>query len=560
MKRSEDKAMLNGFFLIASSSPAASIVTKATVTTGLGLGGAWLLRKSSAAVRHALLAAVFGVLLALPFASMFLPPLRIAVEERSVPAAMNAGVTLPVQSAGPMPEGRPKAPRSDGFTLPVLLFTGWIAGMGLFLIPVAMGLWKVRSLRQSAVPWRLGQPVVDRLASEAGMRRHVELLLHEALPGPMTCGVLHPAIVMPQDAKTWNAEDLNRAMVHELEHVRRGDWLTGCLARALCAVYWFHPLVWIAWRQLSLDAERACDDAVLARSEATAYADQLVGLARRLATGSKPPLLAMANRADLATRVSAVLDGRRKRGRAGKGRVALACCAAASLVLMIAPLKMVAAPQAGGVAVAEASVVYANVRYVSDTNLVITDVGVADGAGKPIEGLRPGDFEVTEDGRRQVLSVFEPVKLDSLPSYYILGYYTSNLNRDGNYRNVQITNKLYPTAKLTYRAGYYGPLPATAVAGGVTPGAGVTPPVPIYRPEPQYSEEARKAKWSGTVLLDAVVDASGNVTSVRVNRSAGLGLDEKAIEAATKWKFSPARKGSQAVAATVQLALSFQLL
>ena len=111
------------------------------------------------------------------------------------------------------------------------------------------------------------------------------MLLHEALPGPMTCGVLHPAIVLPPDAQIWDQEDLNRAIVHELEHVRRGDWVSHCLARAVCAVYWFHPLVWIAWRQLALEAERSCDDAVLGRSEATAYADQLVGLAQAVVGG-----------------------------------------------------------------------------------------------------------------------------------------------------------------------------------------------------------------------------------------------------------------------------------
>src|ERR1700678_3367022 len=103
----------------------------------------------------------------------------------------------------------------------------------------------------------------------------------------MTCGVLYPAVVLPRDAQSWKAEDLTRAIVHELEHVRRGDWATHCFARTICAAYWFHPLVWIAWRQLALEAERSCDDAVLARSEATAYADQLVGLAQRMSSRAK---------------------------------------------------------------------------------------------------------------------------------------------------------------------------------------------------------------------------------------------------------------------------------
>jgi uncharacterized protein (TIGR03435 family) len=208
-----------------------------------------------------------------------------------------------------------------------------------------MGLSQVRSLRRSALPWLHGQSVVERLALDAGIHRRVAVLLHEAAAGPMTCGIVHPAIVLPPEAQTWAEEDLNRAIVHELEHVRRGDWLSHCLARTACSVYWFHPLVWIAWRQLVLEAERSCDDAVLARSESTAYADQLVELARRAV---QSPVLAMASRSDLATRVGAVLNGRQRRGRVGAFAVAAACAAAVALVIAISPLRLVAAQQTSG--------------------------------------------------------------------------------------------------------------------------------------------------------------------------------------------------------------------
>jgi beta-lactamase regulating signal transducer with metallopeptidase domain len=54
------------------------------------------------------------------------------------------------------------------------------------------------------------------------------------------------------------------------------------MARVVCALYWFHPLVWIAWRRFCLESERACDDAVVRSVERIAYAEQLVALARRL--------------------------------------------------------------------------------------------------------------------------------------------------------------------------------------------------------------------------------------------------------------------------------------
>jgi uncharacterized protein (TIGR03435 family) len=336
--------------LAVSNSLATLLVAKVTFVTALGLIGAWLARRNRAAVRHAILAAAFGVLLTLPIASILAPQVRVAVlvgeQDRAVLPPLDAAIDgIP---PGAATDGRgvtSGTQQSSKSSLSALLMMGWIAGAMLSLLPMIVGLWRMRSLRRAGFPWAGGQSIVDGLAREAGIRRRVEVLLHEASPGPMTCDLWHPAIVLSPDAQTWEEEELSRALVHELEHVRRSDWVSQCLVRAACAVYWFHPLVWMAWRQLALEAERSCDDAVLRRSEGTVYADQLVTLARRLSMAAKTPLLAMANRADLATRVSAVLDSGQPRGRAGRFVLALACAAAAVLVITMSPLRMVAAPQ-----------------------------------------------------------------------------------------------------------------------------------------------------------------------------------------------------------------------
>ncbi len=333
-----------------SNSLAVAIIAKVTITTVLGLLAAWLARYNRAAVRHALLAATFGAMLLLPAASLLMPPLPVgvpaAIENSTAflqfgisadaePSAKAAGVSTRVAAITPLVSKR---------SVSNLLLGGWAAGVAVFLLPVAVGLWQIRSLRRSGLPWRRGQSIIESLARNAGIHRRVEALLHEATPGPMMCGVVNPAIVLPPDAETWNSEDLSRAIVHELEHVRRGDSASRSLARTICAVYWFHPLVWIAWRKLVLEAERACDDAVLARSEATAYADQLVGLAQRMLTAQGSPVVAMASRTDLARRVTAVLNTRQRRGRAGMLALVLACAAALVLVMAMSPLTLVAAP------------------------------------------------------------------------------------------------------------------------------------------------------------------------------------------------------------------------
>jgi BlaR1 peptidase M56/ankyrin repeat protein len=137
-------------------------------------------------------------------------------------------------------------------------------------------------------------------------------------------------------------KDLRRALVHELEHVQRGDWPIQLAARATCILYWFHPLVWAAFRQLSLEAERAADDAVVRSAEHTEYADQLVSLAGRLSKAQAQAALGMANRSDLSARVSAILDGSQRRGRAGRLATASVLGVAGLAVLTLAPVRAVA--------------------------------------------------------------------------------------------------------------------------------------------------------------------------------------------------------------------------
>jgi TonB family protein len=107
----------------------------------------------------------------------------------------------------------------------------------------------------------------------------------------------------------------------------------------------------------------------------------------------------------------------------------------------------------------------------------------------------------------------------------------------------------------------YGPGSGGGMGGGVYQiGGEVSEPIPIYKPEPEYSEDARKAKYSGTVLLSVIIDANGLTRDIKVIRPLGLGLDEKAIEAVSRWKFRPAMKGGKAVAVQANIEVNFRLL
>lgn len=88
---------------------------------------------------------------------------------------------------------------------------------------------------------------------------------------------------------------------------------------------------------------------------------------------------------------------------------------------------------------------------------------------------------------------------------------------------------------------------------------GVKPPKPVYSPEPDFSEEARHARYQGIVMMHIVIDTSGNVTDIRIDRALGRGLDENAVEAVKKWKFSPATRDGQPVSVSMMTEISFNL-
>jgi len=105
-----------------------------------------------------------------------------------------------------------------------------------------------------------------------------------------------------------------------------------------------------------------------------------------------------------------------------------------------------------------------------------------------------------------------------------------------------------------------GPGRGGGIGGGVFHvGGGVSAPRVIFQPDPEYSEEARKAKYQGTCVLGLVVGPDGRPRDIHIVRSLGLGLDEKAIEAVSRWKFDPAVKDGKPVAVAISVEVDFRL-
>jgi len=90
-------------------------------------------------------------------------------------------------------------------------------------------------------------------------------------------------------------------------------------------------------------------------------------------------------------------------------------------------------------------------------------------------------------------------------------------------------------------------------------GGGVSAPTVLYRIEPNYSEEARRARYQGSVILSAIVRKDGTIQILKVVRGLGLGLDENAVEALRQWRFTPGTRSGEPVDVALNIEINFAL-
>lgn len=184
--------------------------------------------------------------------------------------------------------------------------------------------------------WSLGVLRLHRITR--GSRSDGAFRVSESIQTPMTWGAFRPVILLPAYVEDWPAEQRDVVIRHERAHIERRDWLWQSFAQVMTAVFWFHPLVWLAAAQMRQEAEHAADDATLAAGvEAPDYAERLMAVARQL-SGRSPATavaagVAMVRQPALTSRITAILDaGRTRTGASTRARVGVVLAAAALLV------------------------------------------------------------------------------------------------------------------------------------------------------------------------------------------------------------------------------------
>jgi len=321
-----------------------SLLIRATVVLATGLGAVSVSRGASASTRSLWLAVTFGALLLFPIATATLPPARLAVPMPVTTATVFRPPSAPTRGVTSAKLVAPEVSRSAApLSLREWLVVVWLTGAALSALSFGLAVAAASRLRRGGTSWPRGTRALNEHL-ESSLRRPLEIIRVPALRVPCTIGFLRPVIAFPADAEAWGDEDIRRVLIHELEHVRRGDWLVYLAARLACSLYWFHPLAWLALRRLRVETERACDDAVVRSADAPAYAEQLVALATRLSNAAAAPVLSIAGPSELTARVSSILDGNRRRAPTTRGSrwltTACGCAMAGAIaVAQLAPMQ-----------------------------------------------------------------------------------------------------------------------------------------------------------------------------------------------------------------------------
>jgi len=336
------------------------------ITTAMLLGLAWksaavagltlillrLARSRSSGERSLIAHAGIVALLALP-AAMLLLPTWAPLPESWTAAPVAAAPAAPA-SAAPLPAAAPAASATADTASFALPEVGDLAPF-LYAIPLALlcGMMLLAVVRLFAMRGRaevLTQGSWLSALAEAqrrmGFKHGTALLVSRELRSPISWGVLRPTIVL--SPVTVDAVDEAEAIIaHELAHVARLDWAKLLGARAVCALFWFNPLVWMLARESHQLREEAADDAVLmAEIDGPDYASLLVGAARHDNQGALLAAHGVApGKGSLKRRITRVLDGSLKRGPASVSWLLM------SLVLLAG----VTAPLAAFSATAESS-------------------------------------------------------------------------------------------------------------------------------------------------------------------------------------------------------------
>ena len=527
--------------LLAQSAWRGSIILAAAFAAAAGL------RKASAAVRHFVWTAALAAMVVLPAALLVAPKWSWRVEKAEPVRA----VVVTQQQAGAVLKATGAPPTTSNWLLGL-----WVLGCAVVGARFLLGAGRASWMAPRATEARHAGAMLEELRRALGIRRRVRVLESADAPMPLTWGILRPVVLLPEGARQWPPARLRTVLLHELAHVERLDLLAQAIAQAACCFYWFHPLAWMAARQLRKERERACDDAVLSRGVAAPdYAGHLMDLVRALAATRRrwEDAPAMAEASDLEPRVRALLDGTRSRHPLSRrAAIVIAAVAMAVLLPVVAITAQAQAARGSLVGVVEdASHARIPNCQVTAKNLDGTnrEVTRANAAGEySFAAIPPGRYtlEFRSAGfaafkRDTAVEAGKAVRVDATLD---IGEVSETVVVKGQ-KPTTVAPAATPMARAPQRIRVGGNVQATKL---------------ILMARPEYPAELQQLGIQGAVVMRAVISTTGDLLNVEaVSSDVDARLVTAALDAVRIWKYQPTLLNGQPVEVVTTITVDFQL-
>jgi len=327
-------------------------------------------------------------------------------------------------------------------------------------------------------------------------------LISSDIPAPVTFGFRRPAILLPERWLELDREQRQAIVCHELFHVRRHDWLFHVTEELVRAVLWFHPAVWWVLSRIRLAREEFVDHMVVARTgDQKSYVQALVAFATldSLQNAVAPAFL---RKNHLTERVALIFE-----------EVSMS-----RLRIVVSLTAMAVIPLLSGAAAVWSFPLQTATTLIqfppAEKNHGVVGGVVGGTAGGVIGGVASG-------------------VITGVPGGVVGGVAGGVPTGVGGAQHDQSVHSVHED--------------------------GVVAPTVLSKVDPEYTKSAKDAGTEGTVVVDLEVHPDGRAHNMRIERSLDPGLDQKALDAISQWRFKPATKKGQPVKVTATIEVNFRL-
>jgi TonB family protein len=413
----------------------------------------------------------------------------------------------------------------------------WFAGSLAILL-----LWGIRR-RMFRRSLRLGKTIqhgrewqaLTRARASLRLKRKVRLVISPLKIEPAVWRVWKPTVVLPESiASHLDDDELEAIMLHELVHIQRRDNLIGNFQLALCALLWFHPLVWFLSRKLFDEREQACDERVMEVCQTPeAYASSILKVVRFCFGWRVAGVIGAASGSNLRRRIENIMSSGNMNGRAGGASRVLAGMLVGFALLILVGAGVYSRPRAVKVGAKET----AEVRNGSGNDLVVAAESGAEADKRSSKKTKqpqpppppPAEAAVT---RAPADRATPPQPAQPPPPAQ------PAVSDQQRIQDSDKADKDKPSKEKSQRKEKKGEL--------------------IEAPQPAYPDEVRKQKIEGMVAVVITIGNDGNVIYAKA-KSGPEELHSVSEAAALKARFKPSTLNGEPVKVTGVISYNFVL-